>query len=244
MPAAATPCRYTKRAFSLIELLVTIGVLSVLASMLLPSLARSRNKARHMECISNCKQVAMAIEMYTSENNGHYPLESFHAINSPGAENFWTHKVKEFFGDSKDNTETVSYLSCPGMPIGEIYDVNNNEKSNYMVNETIFRGVGITYESLRNNAIKSPERTMSVICGSSSYSTLSGVSADVAAFFSRCGDVTRISDGTLRFPHLQDENKEDTTGQATVIYGDGHVEPVFYADAPTSSGDVFWNPEQ
>jgi prepilin-type N-terminal cleavage/methylation domain-containing protein len=62
-----------RNAFTLIELLVVIAIIAILASMVLPALARSKEKARRISCISNVKQLSMAMKMYVDDHNGKYP---------------------------------------------------------------------------------------------------------------------------------------------------------------------------
>jgi prepilin-type N-terminal cleavage/methylation domain-containing protein/prepilin-type processing-associated H-X9-DG protein len=64
----------TKRAFTLIELLVVIAIIAVLASLLLPALARAKGKARDLACLTNLKQLGVAVRMFSDENEGKLPL--------------------------------------------------------------------------------------------------------------------------------------------------------------------------
>jgi prepilin-type processing-associated H-X9-DG protein/prepilin-type N-terminal cleavage/methylation domain-containing protein len=65
--------RRQQRAFSLVELLVVIGVISVLIAILLPVLAGAQRSARDVKCKSNMRQVAAALVNYAAENKGRFP---------------------------------------------------------------------------------------------------------------------------------------------------------------------------
>ena len=62
-----------KKSFTLIELLVVIAIIAILAAILLPALQNARNKAQTIGCVSNQKQLALAVLMYADASEGHLP---------------------------------------------------------------------------------------------------------------------------------------------------------------------------
>jgi len=73
-----TPMRFgvrlrTRPAFTLVELLVVIALLGLLASLLLPALARARRAAKTGARLSNLHQIALAMELYIQENGNRLP---------------------------------------------------------------------------------------------------------------------------------------------------------------------------
>jgi prepilin-type N-terminal cleavage/methylation domain-containing protein/prepilin-type processing-associated H-X9-DG protein len=75
-PTVLPPKGRRTSGFTLVELLVVIGIIALLVSILLPSLGRAREQAKQIKCLSNIRQIGMAFLMYENDNKMHLPYSA------------------------------------------------------------------------------------------------------------------------------------------------------------------------
>lgn len=113
-----------KQRFTLIELLITIAIIAILASVLMPALRQALNKGYSINCLSNMKQANLAIEFYAQDNND-CVLDAWMMGNYEGAAYGgvqWNNYLV-----TKKYVAKKSYLQCPVLS-----SMNSNAKGPFM----------------------------------------------------------------------------------------------------------------
>jgi prepilin-type N-terminal cleavage/methylation domain-containing protein len=103
--------RSGQNAFTLIELLVVIAVIAILASMLLPALAKAKESGKRISCVNNLRQLGLSVQMYADDHEGLHPI---HTVDGFGGS--WPTSLRDYYTDLK-------ILVCPS-------DINPLSKSN------------------------------------------------------------------------------------------------------------------
>jgi prepilin-type N-terminal cleavage/methylation domain-containing protein len=98
--------RQRARGFTLIELLVVISIVAVLAGLLLPGLARARQKAQAIQCLNNLRQLGLAWQMYSDDYQGRIPPNGG-GVPGSKLDEVWVQGWLNIVQNIPDNTNTI-----------------------------------------------------------------------------------------------------------------------------------------
>jgi prepilin-type N-terminal cleavage/methylation domain-containing protein/prepilin-type processing-associated H-X9-DG protein len=226
--------------FTLIELLVVIAIIAILAAMLLPALAKAKLKATEATCLSNHKQLALALTMYVNDNNGklvnYTPPTGFNDgggfwgldPNAPGDWNSQTFALADVQGDLKTNNVLFQYAPNPA-----VFHCPGDVRFNLPIGTG--NAVGWAYDSyaVTENVESNPYFTD----GFSKMSDITRVSDCMA--FAEQADTRGYNEGTFALEVDQNPTKINYTDVFSTYHGsvgtfsfaDGHAEPKKWNDS-------------
>lgn len=119
-------CLAAQCGFALIELLVVISIIAILIALLLPALSSARDTARNTQCLSNQRQIGLAMHMYHSDQDGSYPPYWFNWPDDGGNGEFWS----AYFVTEAAYVSTPLLFNCPSFLGEEIEDWTNMDDPN------------------------------------------------------------------------------------------------------------------
>jgi prepilin-type N-terminal cleavage/methylation domain-containing protein/prepilin-type processing-associated H-X9-DG protein len=131
-----------RQGFTLIELLVVIAIIAILAAILFPVFAQAREKARQTSCLSNQKQIGLALQMYTQD---------YDETLMP----FWYANAPTYTGQQWDSRYTLYMLSQPYIKNWDIFRCPSGSQSLTIADPSTTSGtrtiqVSYTYNAMRD----------------------------------------------------------------------------------------------
>jgi prepilin-type N-terminal cleavage/methylation domain-containing protein len=154
---------HSARAFTLIELLVVIAIIAILAAILFPVFAQAKEAAKKTDCLSNFKQIGLAMELYKNDFDGGYPTWSEYwadyftlggpppAANYPNGQNdpqkMWDYLLLPYVKSGNlNNLPTMDNATSAGL-VGGVWQCPDNMKPG-------FRSMGISEHDLRRRGLE------------------------------------------------------------------------------------------
>ena len=252
------PNRRPFLGFTLVELLVVVAIIALLMAILLPSLQGARESAKRVSCMSNHKQLLLAIRMYAEDNMGHlpypkasFPTFSFNGVTKPTTPSVsnpvWIHWysapfVGQYFGNTAwPNGSSNKVIYCPSLNVAGMmklpsWDSNNNSNGiglNFMWNCGMWRDKGGTTPL---NAIRSPSRYVLLSDAAGKGYKAGTLSWDIIT--RETNGLPYDSNGVLKANEWVSMNAYRHSKTCVLGFADGHVSS--YADVinANKSGEI------
>jgi prepilin-type N-terminal cleavage/methylation domain-containing protein len=215
--------------FTLVELLVVIGIIALLISILLPALNAAKERANRVKCASNLRQIGQGMMLYANDNKGQYPRTRY----TPGTalKAFTKPAILDPFlttgPDINDCTASMFLLVRQADLNPEVFTCpsSNQDKDTLNNIQAASRSNFTTSENL-SYSLANPYPSTNAITLGYKYNSSQVADFAIAADRNECGARTASGDPTkatsIQIKNMNSKNHE-TEGQ-NVMFNDGHVE--------------------
>jgi prepilin-type N-terminal cleavage/methylation domain-containing protein/prepilin-type processing-associated H-X9-DG protein len=207
----------TANGFTLVEMLVVMGIIALLAALLLPALGRGKSAAQRIQCVNHLRQLFIAFELRVSENDGLMP--------SPNSStNRWPTQLYQYYSnlrilrcprDSRANDPATATNSVPDLAPRSFL---MNGFQDYYIQQGVTVPKGQPWPEVGESVIRHP--TATIIFGEKkSESALFYVVLDSMAAYLQDLEESR---------HGGTERASNTSGSSNYAFADGHVSALRY----------------
>ncbi len=248
-----------RSAFTLVELLVVIGIIAVLIAILMPALQRARTQAQQTQCLSNMRQIGTTLNMFANEHKGYLVKAWFNSgprdpvtgdyswnyRNSPGSEVTWewSYVLSTYVNKSRD------VFRCPSDPA---QDANVNDDFFYVVQlpgngkEGYPRSYRLNisnmagpFNAIRISQLKSAAKAIVIAEGrkgvtAAGWNQLSTWEADNGVVVPKPSVAQRTPETNVAYDRhsLKPDSKSSPTfnGRSNYVFADGHAESLEFRD--------------
>lgn len=197
---------------------MVIAIVAILAGIIIPAVNKVRTKGYLAQCVSNQRQIGLALQLYANDHDGIYP-PSTHSLSPFRLNQSWVYQLDDYFTESIDKIRV-----CPADPENRQQQVLDRNATSYVLNDLVFDHVSYRKPSLIPNPAqthllfvlsenRTPHSTNDHIHGGE-WTTWTAALNDIEPDRHRTGE----------------RSSDRTNGSAPYLFADGHVEVIPAAD--------------
>ncbi len=224
--------------FTIIELLVVVTIIGILTGITIPVISEVKQKAQQMTCANNLRQIFLAIEQYTNDNNGLLPRSNNSSTSKDGSKNC----NAEVWFKAVDR-----YLTALQLP-GKRDEISLQERLLLVKQDPVFKTVPLS-EQDKTRTIKMNQSLVSSSECQRSIETIEDTTKTVLLFDGRINS-SGVADN---FDGLYGSVAQRHSKAANILFIDGHIECIKNGDSDgtTNEGwpnrqagkELIWDPE-
>jgi len=200
-----------RRAFTLVELLVTIAVIGILLALLLPSLARAKGAARRATCVNNLRQINLSVTMYADDHadslrsatNDYHIYFNYRKLIQPDLSKNGSSTNDHLFACPADNFDctmpAITDFFYPEIPVGRgFHQLKQTAYSSYIFNGEAANAANTRVTQKAFSSVKQPSRLV-LVCELSGAIGLSAHDRKKPQQFNNAKNVMGFVDGHVSF---------------------------------------------